>query len=382
MKALEPPQIQVDHRLNSPSAVVLNPWGRLLPSILLSAGLLLAAGCETTRFLHQAAGGQLDIWRRETSIPTLLARTNTPSELRRRLELVLACRKFAETELQLPAGRSYLAYADLGRPFVSWAVSAAPEFSLDDKEWWFPIVGSVSYRGYFREDMAIRYGAKLAAEGLDVSIGGVAAYSTLGWFADPVLNTFLFDPADEVIDLVFHELTHRWLYVPGDTDFNEALATFVAQEGLRRWFLAHPDPAAEARWKLKERRWAEVRGAVLETRSRLKSLYDQTTPTDIATLRAAKSAEIAHLKARLAELNGQWAGEPDLSGWLHHPINNARLNSVTTYYRLVPAFGVILADRGGDMPAFHAAVKRLSKLPEAERQRRMESLLARAGSPP
>ena len=351
---------------------------RRLRSAALLALTLVLTGCETSRFIGQAVHGQMDMWRRETPIKTLLQRTNTPPEIARRLELVLAYRKFAHEELGLPAGRSYLAYADLERPFVSWTVSATPEFSMEDREWWFPIVGSVSYRGYFGEQSAKRFAATLKAEGMDVSIGGVAAYSTLGWFADPVLNTFLFDPEEELAELIFHELTHRLLYVSGDTDFNEAFATFVAQEGLRRWFLRHPDPGAEARWKLKEARWEEFRAEIFASRSRLKRLYEGSGASNVADLRTAKAAEIARLRTQLTELHGKWAGEPDISGWLHHPINNARLNSVATYYLCVPSFGSLLSDCSDDLPAFYREVGRLGKLSKSDRQMRMEALLGRA----
>ena len=249
---------------------------------------------------------------------------------------------------------------------------------MKDQEWWFPIVGSVSYRGYFEEASARRYASNLVARGLDVSIGGVSAYSTLGWFADPVLNTFLFYPEDELADLIFHELTHRLLYVSGDTDFNEAFATFVAHEGLRRWFLKHPDPCAEAKWKLKQARWEEFRAEIFASRSRLKLVYEGSAASDVAALRTAKAAEIARLRTQLAELHGKWAGEPDIRGWLHHPINNARLNSVATYYLWVPSFGSLLLDCSDDLPAFYREVGRLGKLSKSDRQVRMEALLGRA----
>ncbi len=347
--------------------------------MLLSLCLILT-GCETSRFLGQAVHGQIDMWRRETPISTLLQKTNTPADTKRRLELVQAYRKFAQKELGLPAGRSYLGYADLERPFVSWTVSATPEFSMEDKKWWFPIVGSVSYRGYFEEQAAKRYAATLKAKGMDVSIGGVSAYSTLGWFADPVLNTFLFDPEEELADLIFHELTHRLLYVPGDTDFNEAFATFVAQEGLRRWFRVHPDSEMEKRWRAKEARWAEFRSAVLETGSRLKRLYARPIAETGTDLRAAKAAEITRLRDHLTELNRNWAGEPDISAWLINPINNASINSVATYHRWVPAFAELLREHSGDLPSFYDEVRRTGKLPESERRKRMESLQTRARS--
>lgn len=355
--------------------------GRLFRPLALVMAAWLLTGCESARYLDQAVRGQVQIWRKEKPISKLVQDPKTDPELRRRLELVLAYRKFAVEELGLRSGRSYLAYADLERPFVSWTVSAAPEFSLEPHEWWFPVVGSVSYRGYFREEMARAYAGKMAEQGMDVAIGGVSAYSTLGWFADPVLNTFLFDPEDELADLIFHELTHRRLYVAGDTDFNEAFAMFVAQEGLRRWFRKHPNPKAEAAWRLKEERWAEFRTAVLATQSRLKSLYGSAPTVEAAELRRRKEAEIDALKRRLAGFQREWKGNPDLTGWLDHPINNARLNSIATYYRWVPAFGVLLGDCNGDLQRFYGEVEELGNLRKPQRQRRLLELLARAHPP-
>lgn len=205
---------------------------------LLGLGLLLGAlletGCQTAGYVSQVIRGQHQIWKRQEPIDTLLASEETSPALKHQLALVLQLRRFAEHELKLPANGHYLRYADLQRRFVVWNVYAAPEFSLTPKSWWYPVVGSLDYRGYFSEEKARAHAAELRARGFDTYVGGVTAYSTLGWFRDPVLNTFIHEPEADLADLLFHELAHQRLFIPGDTEFNEAFATAVAEEGTRR----------------------------------------------------------------------------------------------------------------------------------------------------
>jgi predicted aminopeptidase len=203
-----------------------------------------AGGCST--FYGQAVRGQWQLLTDTESIPKLIARTNTPPELRAKLELVLSLREFAGRELKLKPNGHYRSYVDVGRRFVVWNVYATPEFSLEDKTWWYPVVGALSYRGYFREDLARQCAERLADRGWDVHVGGIEAYSTLGWFRDPVLNTFIHQPPPHLAETIFHELAHQRVFVKADTEFNEAFATAVAQAGVRRWLAAAGSAAANA----------------------------------------------------------------------------------------------------------------------------------------
>src|ERR1700753_1223482 len=195
-------------------------------------------GCGTM-YLAQAAGGQIHVLNARKPIDKVVADPKTPDPLRARLVEVRAARAFAVSELHLPDNRSYRTYADIKRPYVVWNVVATPEFSIEPKHWCFPIAGCVAYRGYFKERSARKFAAKLAAQGFDVTVGGVPAYSTLGKFADPVLSTMMRYDDSDLVAIIFHELAHQLLYVKNDTEFNEAFATMVEQAGLERWLEAN-----------------------------------------------------------------------------------------------------------------------------------------------
>ena len=224
----------------------------LAPALLLA--VLAMSGCRTLSFYGQAIKGQYQIVAHQQKLQKVLADSQTPAPLKAKLELVQHLRAFAKQQLQLPVDGHYEKYADVHRPFVVWNVEAAPEFSLEPKSWWYPFVGSLDYRGYFSKEGAQKYGDWLQTRGYDVHVGGVTAYSTLGWFKDPVLNTFIFDPEPDLAETLFHELGHQRVFASGDTDFNEAFATTVGQEGARRWFRAKGDQAALEKYLAEVRR--------------------------------------------------------------------------------------------------------------------------------
>lgn len=346
---------------------LLHFWFRRWLAVGLLGGLgLLGSGCSQMSFYSQAVSGQVRIWARQTSVEKILARRETPPELRRQLELARRLTVFAETELGLKSGGSYQRYADLGRDYVSWTVTAAPEFSLEPKEWWYPVVGRLGYRGYFQKEAAEKLARQLRSEGWDVSVGGVVAYSTLGWFSDPLLNTYLFDPEEDLADLIFHELAHRRLFVPGDTDFNEAFATAVAAEGVRRWFERAGDADRLQQLQSRWNRDARVRRVLLDGRARLEALYANGGAP--AALRSAKAAELARIEAALGSLAAELGGPTSAEGWLNPPWNNARLNDVATYHELVPRFEALLRECGGDLEAWYRRVEAIGRLESAERR--------------
>ncbi|MGH7973588.1 MAG: aminopeptidase, partial [Limisphaerales bacterium] len=221
---------------------------------------------------------------------------------------------------------------------------------------------------------ATNYAATLKRKGYDVSVGGVEAYSTLGWFKDPVLNTFIFEPDADLAEIVFHELGHARVFASGDTDFNEAFATSVGEEGARRWLRSKGNnPALEAYLAHLDRTRAFVH-LVQKTRERLETLYGDTTTergqvkttakkraVPLQQLRAEKERIIADMKREYAELKESSNGDDDYSGWFKHPINNSHLNSVATYYDFVPGFEQLLANNGGNLEEFYVAVEKLSK---------------------
>src|SRR3954466_1892444 len=229
-------------------------WRKWLALALLALVVVAVSGCQTITFYSQALRGQYQIFAHEEATDKLLADPNTPERLKQRLEVLHALRTFAADDLNLPVDGHYRKYVDVQRPFVVWNVEAAAEFSLEPKSWWYPLVGRLDYRGYFSKPGATKYGTVLRKKGYDVYIGGVEAYSTLGWFKDPILNTFIFDPDAELAEIIFHELGHQRVFARGDTDFNEAFATTVGQEGARRWLLKKGDQDALETYRGEQRR--------------------------------------------------------------------------------------------------------------------------------
>ena len=197
----------------------------------------------------------------------------SPQPLHDKLALALKAREFASNELGLPRNRSYRGYADLERPFVVWNVFAAPEFSIRPAQWCFVMAGCVSYRGYFAKADAQAFASETAEGGFDVYVGGVPAYSTLGWFADPVLNTFIHYSAAEVARLIFHELSHQVVYVKDDSVFNESFAVTVEREGLKRWLAKHGTERDRGVLEKMRKQRADFITLIQAYRARLDALY-------------------------------------------------------------------------------------------------------------
>ena len=345
-----------------------------LRAITLLATAALVSGCETVGYYSQAINGHLALMSAARPAEQVIADPDTPQVLRQRLETALRIRAFATRELGLPDNSSYTDYVELDRPYVVWNVFAAGEFSLKAKTHCFPIAGCVSYRGFFAEKEAREFAGQLAAEGNDVFVAGVPAYSTLGWFDDPLLSTFMRGGDTEVARLVFHELAHQLIYVRDDTMFNESFATTVALEGVRRW-LAREDRAGEFEAFLaRQKRRKEFITLLEGARERLAAVYLLKLPPE--ELRARKRAELEALRGHYDALKASWGGYAGYDRIFGREPNNALLVAFATYTQLVPAFERLLADAGGDLPAFYERVKEIAALPKAERSARLEVRVA------
>ncbi len=320
-----------------------------------------SGGC----YLLQSAQGQLALMSKREPIARVIDQASTPSALRAQLEAVSSIRDFASRELGLPDNGSYRSYADVGRRYVVWNVVAAPEFSVDAKEWCYPIVGCVAYRGYFVEARARRLAGQFHAKGFDVMVGGVAAYSTLGHFNDPVLNTMMGWSDVELAAIIFHELTHQLLYVPNDSSFNEALATTVEEEGVRRWLHAHGRDADLAIRVVQQDHYAKVVDLLSTTRAELRAVYAAALAPDL--MREKKHAVFAAMRSSFALLKADWGGHAPFETWFDDDLNNAHLASVATYYTCVPGFERELKAAGGDLTAFYTRVRALAKLDQETR---------------
>ena len=320
-----------------------------------------SGGC----YLLQSAQGQLSLMSKREPIARVIDQPSTPSALRAQLEAVASIRDFASRELGLPDNGSYRSYADVGRRYVVWNVVAAPEFSVDAKEWCYPIVGCVAYRGYFVEARARRFAARMRAKGFDVTVGGVAAYSTLGHFNDPVLNTMMGWNDVELASIIFHELTHQLLYVRNDSSFNEALATTVEAEGVRRWLRAQGRDADLAKHLVQQDHYAKVVDLLNATRAELRTVYGSGLAPE--SMREKKRAAFAAMRSSYAQLKADWREHAPFESWFDDDLNNAHLASISTYFTCVPGFERELKAVGGDLTAFYARVRALAKLDQEKR---------------
>ena len=342
-------------------------------ALALLGAAIAGGGCTNAGYYTQSVRGHLKLMSAREPIDEVVADPATPEALKARLLRVLDARDFAVTELKLPDNGSYRSYADLGRPYVLWNVVAAPEFSVDPKSWCFLFVGCVSYRGYFDETDARAFAARLDDDGLDTYVGGVAAYSTLGRFADPVLNTMMHGDDGAVAALLFHELAHQVLYVKDDSAFNEAFATVVEEEGLRRWVAREPDEGLLDAYRQRVARTRDFAHALDTTRQRLALLYARDLSED--ALRAGKSAEFDRLRDTYDRLKEGWGGYNGYDRWFAQDLNNAHLAAVATYHRLVPAFRALMVQADYDIERFYALAEALGELPYEARHERLEDLL-------
>jgi predicted aminopeptidase len=318
-------------------------------SLLVAAAALLLCGCETLRFYGQAVGGQVGIMTRARSNAAILADPGTPPELRERLELAERLRVFASERLALPGDAGYGRYADIGRPHLVWVIYAAPEFSLEPKTWSYPPVGRLDYRGYFREADAKAKAAALRAEGYDVCVGAVDAYSTLGWFHDPLLNTFIGYPEVDLAETLFHELTHHRVFHKGDTMFNECVANVVAEEGVQLWLAGQGRHAELNHYRQRLKRRAQFQQKIETARGRLTALY--ASGAGPATMRHEKRAILDDLRAGFRELHRRWGGR-GLEFWLDGDLNNGHIVSVKLYTQLMPELRQQFAASGRDFDRF------------------------------
>jgi predicted aminopeptidase len=341
--------------------------------VLLFAGVLLfSMSCTTLGYYSQSVSGQLGVMARRQPVDDLINDPGTDPQLKQRLVMVQSMRRFASDTLVLPDNSSYTLYADIGRPFVVWNVFAAPELSLELKTWCYPFAGCVAYRGYFARADAVAYAERLREQGYDVYSGGVKAYSTLGWFDDPVLNTVMEYSEARLAGLIFHELAHAQLYVPDDTAFNESFATAVELAGVDAWLAQQGDAQAAREYREFHARKAAFYELVAQTRSELLAVYASDI-TD-AQMRRAKQRLIGVMRERYAVLKRGWGGEGDFDAWFAADINNAQLGATSAYREYLPAFRQLLRHSDGDYARFYAAAAKIGELPADERRRRLLAL--------
>ena len=344
----------------------------------LAAALVLVAltlpGCETLGYYTQALRGQTELWRASRPMSEVMADPQSSDALKARLELASRIREFASRELGLPDNGSYRAYADLKRSHVVWNVFSADALSVKPKQWCFPFAGCVAYKGFFSKEQADALADELAREGYDVFVGGVAAYSTLGYFNDPLLNTFINYPPAELARLIFHELAHQVAYARDDTVFNESFAVAVEREGVRRWLARYGSQKDVQTYELARARRAAFGELIGKYRGKLEDLYASAQPAERKLER--KAAVFDELRHEYAQLKTSWGGFKGYDGWFGEHLNNATLASIAVYTQQVPAFEALLAEAGGDLGRFYAQVQELARSPKEEREKRLKQAVA------
>lgn len=349
-------------------------WGTTVAAL---AAMCTLSACSTVSYYAQAAHGQFSLLAQAKPLEDWLDDPATSPALKAKLQAVREIRRYAVTELDLPDNGSYRSYAQLDRPYVLWNVVAAPELSLKARQWCFPIAGCVDYRGYYHQQDAQAYAETLKEQGYDVQVAGVPAYSTLGWFNDPVISTFIRYPDGELARLIFHELAHQKVYAPGDTSFNEGFAVAVEELGVERWLAARHDPAlAEAYQRFAERK-REFLALLAKYRTRLKDNY-ASCDSD-ADKRRRKAAIFDDLRAEYAQIKAtRWNGYAGYDRWFAMPLSNAHLALVGTYHDLVPAFRHLFEQSSG-FPDFYDKVRQLAHMDKTARHAALGDTLLTTG---
>lgn len=344
----------------------------MFKTVLVSSVWLLASACTNLAYYAQSVGGHMQLMAAARPIGDVVDDALTDPVLRQQLARAGAIREFASSELALPNNDSYRSYADLGRPYVVWNVFAAPELSVEPQQWCLMFVGCVKYRGYYDQRAANLYAEELRQAGADTFVRGVLAYSTLGFFNDPLLNTFLRLGDINVARIVFHELAHHVVFVKGDSAFNESFATTVELEGLRRWLSKSGQSERLQDLELQQGRRAQFHQLVSDIRMQLREIYASSMAPDAK--RRAKAEALTGIRQTYARLKAGWGNSAEYDHWFSQPLNNAALGSIVLYTQWVPAFNALLEQEGGNLPRFYQRVAALALLPQSAREAALEQL--------
>lgn len=348
----------------------------LRPVVTLTMGLVLSA-CSTVDYYAHVAKGQGELVMSRRDVSDVLRDPSTDAATRQRLQLAQEARHFASEHLDLPVNRSYTSYVKLDRSYVVWNVFATPRFSISPIQHCFPFAGCVAYRGYFSRDKAKAEASRLEAEGNDVYVGGVPAYSTLGWFSDPILSSMMRWDDDELAGTIFHELAHQLIYVKDDSSFNESFASFVQEEGLRQWRQSRGLPPQDEREKTMDDGFTWL---VMDLRDRLKKLY--ASGVDDKAMATGKQQTIDDFRVRYVQWRDlDWPNDHRYDAWVNGPINNARLLPFGIYDRWTPVFLALFRQAEGQWPAFYASVRAFARQPYAQRQRSLQQWLDSTAQP-
>jgi predicted aminopeptidase len=315
--------------------------------------LVQVAACAGPGYYAQAISGHLGLMRGRQEISKILAAGDTDPELAHKLELALEIREFATAQLGLPDNGSYTRFVRTGREAVTWNVVATPELSLEPRRWCFLVAGCVPYRGYFEQEAATRFAGRLATDDLDVAVSPAVAYSTLGWFEDPLLDTMLRYRDERLAAVMFHELAHQQLYLRGDTVFNESYASFVEEIGVALWLRSAGREDRLTQWQDQQRASAQFDALLLRARTALAELYAGHAEDERKRQAKAEIFDQLQLDYR-SMVRESWQGHDFFGGWFSSAPNNARLALLASYRGGVCAFSSLYRDAGRNLREFHA----------------------------
>ncbi len=326
---------------------------------------VLCSGCSSIGYYSHLIGGHLEIHSNTKPIDSIIKSPDTTDKLAHKLKLIIEAKKFAESNLDLPKNDSYTKYADLGRDYVMWSVTATPKLSLSPYQSCFIIVGCMNYRTFFAKRNAEEFAADLQKQGYETYIGEIAAFSSLGWFDDPVLNTMLSWPDTRLAGLIFHELTHQKIYAHNDTTFNESVAVTVELEGIKKWLTSKKDIEKLNAFLKRQKRHQQFLSIILATRSKLEFLYQAPIPNKQKL--AKKRLIFSQLLEDYKNLKVSWNGYSGYDRWFNTNLNNAKLALLTTYTQHVPVLTRLLRDNEDDFAKFFKSVRKLADMDKSER---------------
>jgi predicted aminopeptidase len=338
-------------------------------STLLFLFVLLTSGCASVNYYAQSIQGQFELIQKRQDISPLLTQNDLSDTLRHKLETVLKLRDFSIKQLGLPNNNSYLSYANLERDYVIWNIFATEEFSLTPIKWCYLIVGCLDYRGYFAESDARQHATRLKDQGHDIYLGGVSAYSTLGWFADPVLNTMLRWSDIRLATVMFHELAHQQLYIKNDTEFNEAYADTVATIGVTKWLKQHANENQYSEYEQSQKQEQQFISLVMKYKILLSELYQSEKNKD--SMRRQKKTLFGQMTDEYNILSSHWQ-KNSYANWFSSDLNNAKLAAIVTYRKYVPAFIAIYEKLDSDLIKFYSFSKSLSNCKQTKRSAILE----------
>jgi len=315
---------------------------------VLAAGAIVAyAASRDVRYVARAAVEEALILARRRAIASVIADPATDWATRGKLQLVLAARDFAAGTLRLRARKTYTTYSRIGRDTLVLVLTASRSDALAEVTWWYPVVGRVPYKGFFSRSLATGEAERLERQGLDTYLRVSNAFSTLGWFNDPLLSTIVREDSADLAATVIHEILHNTVWVPGHVEFNESLAEFVGYRGAEAFFRARGDRRnadfAAARWR-DEIRLARFYDVLAQ---RLTGLY--ASGLAAATMRERRDSAFAAAREALAGSLGRTLETIDGRYLARRPLNNAVVIAQRLYATSLDAFDRLLAAQGGDL---------------------------------